>query len=396
MFAMEINNCPRVLFYVQHLLGIGHLMRARRIALALNENHFIVTLVTGGLPVSGFELPGVEQIALPALAVRDGNFSELVDAHGKKVDSEFKADRQQRLLDVYSRVEPDIVVLEAYPFGRRQLRFELLPLIDVIQSSQPKPLLVSSVRDLLQRNRKAGRDEETAKLVNQYFDKILVHGDERFATLDKTFPFAKAIADKIVYTGLVSGPASCTPSDSFDIVVSAGGGAVGSALLSTTMQAVALLPDTTSWCVITGPYLPQSEFDELVSNAPANVTLQRFRTDFVSLLTKARLSISQAGYNTVSDILQAGCRALLIPFSSQGETEQTDRAIRLSKLGLATVLHDDVMSDHSLAGSKLANLIRGVMSQDRPTGVPSLNVNGANGTATILRNLLKDHYGQKS
>jgi len=392
---MTGTSRPRVMFYVQHLLGIGHLMRARRIALALCKNNFSVTLVTGGLPVSGFELPGVEQIALPAMAVRDGNFSDLVDANGDKVDDAFKAARRQGLLDVYSRIQPDIVMLEAFPFGRRQLRFELLPLIDAIQSGQPKPLLVSSVRDVLQRNRKAGRDEETASLLNQYFDKVLVHGDANFATLDETFPFAQAIADKIVYTGLVSGPAPCAPDDSFDIVVSAGGGAVASALLRTTMQAVALLPNTTSWCVITGPYLAQSEFDALAGSAPANVTLQRFRTDFVSLLTKARLSISQAGYNTVSDILQARCRALLIPFSSQGETEQADRALRLNKLGLAKVLHDDVLADHSQSGRKLANSIRDAMSQEVPAEAAALDFNGANGTATILRDLLKDHYGQK-
>jgi len=393
---MTATSRPRVMFYVQHLLGIGHLMRARRIALALYDNNFSVALVTGGLPVSGFELPGVEQIALPAIAVQDGNFSELVDANGDKVDDNFKATRRQRLLDIFSRVQPDIVILEAYPFGRRQLRFELLPLIDAIQSSQPKPLLVCSIRDILQRNRKVGRGEETAELVNQYFDNILVHGDANFVTLDETFPFAQAIADKIVYTGLVCGPAPSASGDSFDIVVSAGGGAVGSALLRKTMQAVAFLPGTTSWCVITGPYLAQSEFDALASSAPANVTLQRFRTDFVSLLANARLSISQAGYNTVNDILQAGCRALLLPFCSHGETEQADRAVRLNKLGLAMVLHNDVMSDNSLSGRELANSIRDAMMQTAPVQTPVLNFDGANGTAVILRNLLKGHHVQQS
>ena len=162
------------------------------------------------------------------------------------------------------------------------------------------------------------------------------------------------------------------------------------------MQAVPLLPDTTSWCVIAGPYLAQAEFDELVSSAPANVTLQRFRADFVSLLTKASLSISQAGYNTVSDILQAGCRALLLPFSSQGETEQTDRAVRLNKLGLATVLHNDVMSNNSLSGRKLADAVRDAMQLNALTKAAALNVDGANGTATILQNLLQNRHGQQS
>ena len=40
----------------------------------------------------------------------------------------------------------------------------------------------------------------------------------------------------------------------------------------------------------------------------------------------AGLSISQSGYNTVCDVLQAGCRAIYVPFAAGGETEQTVRA----------------------------------------------------------------------
>lgn len=47
-------TAPRVLFYVQHLLGIGHLARVSRIAAALARDAFDVTVVTGGLPVPGF------------------------------------------------------------------------------------------------------------------------------------------------------------------------------------------------------------------------------------------------------------------------------------------------------------------------------------------------------
>jgi predicted glycosyltransferase len=36
------------------------------------------------------------------------------------------------------------------------------------------------VRDILQENRKAGRDAETAALVQAHFDRVLVHGDPDF------------------------------------------------------------------------------------------------------------------------------------------------------------------------------------------------------------------------
>ena len=379
---------PRVMIYVQHLLGIGHLMRARRIAQALDKAEFQVTLVTGGLPVSGFVSSTIDQVALPSMAVRDGSFGELIDGDGNTIDDAFKVRRSQHLLDVFEQVRPDLVMIEAYPFGRRQLRFELMPLIDVITTSIPKPVLVTSLRDVLQRNRKPGRDEETANLVMQYFDKILVHGDPNFATLDETFPFVREIADKIVYTGLVCGPAPEVSTQTFDIVVSAGGGAVGLSLVRASLQAALQLPEIKSWCVITGPNLPQNKYDALVSKVPANVTLVRFRTDFVSLLANASLSISQAGYNTVSDILQAQCRALLIPFSEQGETEQADRAKRLNKLGLVRVLSDDDLSDTSTSGEKLTAAIRTALLQQPVKAASTINVDGATGTVNVLRDLL--------
>ena len=66
------------------------------------------------------------------------------------------------------------------------------------------------------------------------------------------------------------------------------------------------------------------------------------------LLAGARLSVSQAGYNTVCDLLRAGCRCVLIPFAAGGETEQTVARRRLEKLGLADVLAEDGLTPESL------------------------------------------------
>ena len=116
------------------------------------------------------------------IAIRDGDFGSLLDSDGEVIDSSFKERRKDQLLSVYQALQPDIVMLEAYPFGRRQVRFELVPLIEAIKASKPQPILVTSLLDIVQRRSKPGRDEETALLVNQYFDKVLVHGDPAFAT----------------------------------------------------------------------------------------------------------------------------------------------------------------------------------------------------------------------
>jgi predicted glycosyltransferase len=376
-------TAPSVFFYVQHLLGIGHLARASRIARALIDAGMTVTLVTGGLPVAGFPGPGIANIALPPVAVRDGAFKGLVTATGEVADEAYLAKRTALLLDAFHTTKPDIVMIEAFPFGRKQVRFELLPLIAAVEAAHPRPALVTSLRDILQRRGRPDRDQDTVDLIRNHFDLVLVHGDPNFASLGDSFPFADQIADKITYTGLVVPPAPPPATENFDILVSAGGGAVGKDLVTAAVAAAAMMPDLENWCIITGPNLPQAAFDHLQASVTPNVTLARFRPDLASLMTGARLSVSQAGYNTVGDILQAGCNALVVPFTAQGETEQADRAERLARIGRVAVLPDTDLSPATLAAA-----IRRALAQPLSPDALRVGVDGAARSAHILQQLL--------
>ena len=359
-------------------------MRAIRIAVALRDDGFQVHFVTGGAPIAGLDTYGMVHTALPAMAVKNGDFSVLVDAEGKPIDEPFREQRCRYLLDAFRESRPDVVLLEAFPFGRRQLRFELLPLLDEIENTNPRPVVATSIRDILQQRQKPGRDEETIQLLIRHFDKILVHGDPCFIRLDESFPLARQISDRIAYTGLVSGPESNPPSEQFDAVVSAGGGAVGLTLLRCAVNAAKLLPELKSWCVLTGPNLPEAEFADLARSAPDNVSVERFRHDICSLLCGARLSVSQAGYNTVCDVLQATCHCVLVPYSANGETEQTQRAQRLKQLKLAAVVSEPDLSVDSLALAVRESLNLGV-----PDTNNRLRLDGAEVTAKILRQTLQ-------
>lgn len=373
----------RVFFYVQHLLGIGHLARASRIAKTLVERDFDVTMVTGGLPVAGFPGEGVKTVALPAVAAGDKGFSGLSDAAGNPVTPAFLEHRRDLLIDTLRRSEPDVVIIEAFPFGRRQMRFELIPLLDAIAAMERRPLVATSLRDILQERVKPGRAEETVELVKAHFDLVLVHGDPVFARLEETFPLADEIGDKIAYTGLVAPPPPTGPAETFDVLVSAGGGAVGKELIGAALAAARLLSQELRWCLVTGPNLPQADFDALAAEAPKGVGLFRFRRDFASLLAGARLSVSQAGYNTVCDILRARCASLLVPFTAGGETEQRTRAERLERLGLAAVLPEE-----QITPQELARQVETMLARPRPD-IPPLDLDGALKTAMILEDRLQ-------
>ncbi|WP_137157799.1 glycosyltransferase [Rhizobium sp. FKL33] len=373
----------KVMFYVQHLLGIGHLARASRIASALAADGFEVAIVTGGLPVPGFPPPEIRHVALPAIATGDKGFSGLVDIDGHPVDGDFKTRRRDLLLSAFRDFAPDVLITEAFPFGRRQVRFELLPLLKEAIASVKRPLVLASIRDLLQERSKPGANEETVGLVETYFDAVLVHGDARFAKLEDSFPLQGEIADKIVYTGLVAAPPPAPASEIFDIVVSAGGGAVGMDLVRAAAGASDLLPKDLRWCIIAGPNLPDADFRELSGRASVNVEVFRFRKDFPSLLTGARLSVSQAGYNTVCDVLRAGVRSLLIPFTAGGETEQTARAMRLQERGRALMLTEAELGVDTMRASIEKALAA-------PAGdLPDLDLDGAHKTGAIIRDLLQ-------
>jgi predicted glycosyltransferase len=380
--AEGVMTAPRIFFYVQHLLGIGHIARASRVANALAKDGFDVTVVTGGLPVPGFPGDGMKTVALPAVVASNAGFSGLADVDGKAADEEFLNRRRDLLLAAFREARPDVVIIEAFPFGRRQMRFELLPLLDAIEKTDPRPKLMSSVRDILQENRKPGRDEETVALIRQHFDAVLVHGDPDFVRLEDTFRLTAEIADKVRYTGLVVPPAAPEPAETFDIVASAGGGAVGLDLIRAARDAAAMLPAHYRWLLVTGPNLPKADFVALLQNAPVNVTLARFRRDFPSLLRGAKVSISQAGYNTVGDLLRTDCRSILIPFVAGGETEQTVRAERLKALGLA-----DILPEEGLTAGDVANAVEKALAAPKQRAT-KLDLDGAEKTARIIRRII--------
>lgn len=222
----------RVLFHVQHLLGIGHLKRAEILAEAMAKAGLDVTVAFGGCPVREIPFKGAAVARLPAATIAGEDFSTLLDEAGTPVDEAWRAERRDALLDLWRKTDPDVVLIELFPFGRRQFRFELLPLLEAIHVEKRRPRVACSVRDILVAKSPA-RAKEAAETLNRLFDAVLVHGDPALIRLDETFSEASRIADLIRYTGYVSSPSNGSGSavGAGEVLVSAGGGAVGLPLL---------------------------------------------------------------------------------------------------------------------------------------------------------------------
>jgi predicted glycosyltransferase len=133
--------------------------------------------------------------------------------------------------------------------------------------------------------------------------------------------------------------------------------------------------------VLVGTGILEDVFAALASAAPANAAVERARPDFRALLGSARLSVSQAGYNTVVDLLRARTPAVLVPFEGGRETEQRLRAERLAALGLTSVL-----PEHDLSAAALARHVADGLSRPRPRE-QAVDLGGADGAVAIVEAL---------
>ncbi len=174
----------------------------------------------------------------------------------------------QRLLAAFDAAAPAVVLFETFPFGRRSLRFELVPLLERIAATRPRPRVLASIRDILQLQEKAGRDAEAWDWAQRWFDEVLVHGDPSFVRLEETFPLAADGRVPIVYTGYVTSPGEPLPraplAEQREIVVSAGGGATGSHVLHAAIAARPLSAHRDLvWRILVGPGIADDEFRAL-------------------------------------------------------------------------------------------------------------------------------------
>ena len=350
---MPLTTAPRLLFYVQHLLGIGHIKRAALLARSWCEAGFDVVIASGGEAVAGIAFGRARLHQLPPLRAADSQFSGLVDGRGQAPDEAFKGRRRDQLLALLAQERPDILVLESYPFGRRQLRWELLPLLQAAAAQRPRPLILSSLRDILQQ-RRPEREAESLALTARYFDHLLVHGDAAFIPLEQSCPAIQPQSDKLIYTGYVtdSGLPPYQPGATGEVLVSAGGGAVGYPLMAAALAARPLSPLAAHrWRFLLGPNLSAEECRQLRRQAGEGVIMEPVRPDFPALLSRATLSISQGGYNTLMDLLGVGCPMLLVPFEGDGETEQLTRCERLQRAGIGTLVRERDLSANALASA---------------------------------------------
>jgi predicted glycosyltransferase len=380
---------PALLLYCQHATGLGHLMRSLALASGLAER-FAVTVLSGGEVPRHITAPdGVAIIPLPPL-IRDLE-GRIVPSDGQRTAAEVRTLRAHLVRRAVRDVHPDVVVVELFPFGRRKFAAEIAELLQQA-GARPEgpPLVICSLRDILVRRgaEQAAFDEHACELANAQLDAILVHADPRLTRLEDSFHPRTPLAVPVHYTGFVAAPGARPTRDvprQPRIVVSAGGGRVGEPLLRAALDAQPRLwrEDGLAMRVIAGPFLAEESWHRLCALAAGRdgLELRRAVPDLGAELRCAQLSVSQCGYNTALDVLQARLPAVVVPFAAPGEDEQRRRAQLLAGVGVVRMLDPDDLSASTL--TEALRSLRGV----RPPRI-GLDLNGVRASSELVWRLV--------
>lgn len=135
------------------------------------------------------------------------------------------------------------------------------------------------------------------------------------------------------------------------------------------------------WRVLVSPSIDASDFGALRRIAGEGIIIERNRPDFSELVKRARLSISQAGYNTITDILNSSTAAVVIPYAEADEIEQTMRAQKLHCHGRLVMLPQSELSAENLAAA--------IEQADRQNHSLEVNLNGAANSAGMISQWLQ-------
>ncbi len=286
----------------------------------------------------------VPRLVLPRLVRLDGAIQALDGTPLAVV----MAARRAALRREIERLAPDVVLVEHFPLAKWSLRAEVTALVAHAKTVRPTARIVCSLRDVPAASSDVPPTPEDAlRVLDESFDLVLVHGDPRVLALEASVPWARKIAIAVEHTGIISEKTSRAAAGRGGGVVVSAGGAGGAELRGRAIEAWRLLAGRATIpggeLVVFGS-IEGSDADE---TREPGIRIVRFSVDFLASLRGARVSISQAGYNTCANILEARARAILVPDPTM--VDQVIRARRLAELGAATVIPIEELSPERLA-----------------------------------------------
>lgn len=336
----------RILVYSHDTFGLGNIRRMLRISEALVEHDPTVSvlIVTGSPMLHAFRLPPrIDYVKLPCLA------RDIEGTYGvRHLDMQFADAVRMRaglIMSAMSDFHPDIVLIDKKPLG---VAGELGPALALLRSGPNPPAVHLLLRDILDTpvaTRAVWDMHDYHGAIERFYTSVLVVGDARVFDMADAYGFPPATRAKLSYCGYINrvtgAPPVHSPSDARRVLVHAGGGEDGAAVLDAALSALELAgPDRDFACrIVGGPELGAAQRRRLSVRAAAlaNVEWLDFSDAMGSEVAAANLVIAMGGYNSVCEILSYRKRAIIIP-RSVPVREQRIRAEAMDSLGLLRMM----------------------------------------------------------
>jgi predicted glycosyltransferase len=215
-----------------------------------------------------------------------------------------------------------------------------------------------------------------AAYAQQNYDAILVHSDPSVIEAEASFPEMARAKAMFRYTGYVCRGVHAPMPIRDEVLVSAGGGAVGARLIPIVEEARphSALKDR-PWTIVMGP------LSDGAMSSSDGVTRVRSLPDFPVRLANAAVSVSQAGYNTLTEALIARTPSVVVPFETDREQEQITRALGFAARGLVELVREADLSPIVLAQA---------IDRAHAVGMAhhAINLDGQAGTVSAVREIL--------
>ncbi len=359
-----------ILMYSHDTYGLGHIRRTMAIATHLIAKNVNILILTGSPIVGRFTFPeGIDFVRVPGMIKRSNT---IYVPHTINIDAHHALHIRQSIIEATAKAfDPKLFIVDKVPLG---LKGELKPTLEWFKDHRPKTKIVLGLRDVLDDAESTRREWEQKKFVevlDELYSEIWIYGNKDLYDPVVEYAMPERISKKVIYTGYIPRPRP--PRKYFDkgkgrkklVVVTTGGGGDGYPVLDNYLG---MLEQNGSSpfrsLVITGPFIPRDQLDDLVERARArNVPLVSFMKKIERKLAEADLIISMGGYNTICEVLSLQKNSLIIP-REDPRMEQRIRAEMMKARGLVDFIPWGELSPAALH-EKISHLLEHPEEQQR-------------------------------
>ncbi len=341
----------RMAIFSHDTLGLGHLQRCTNIARALTERHpgLSVLLLTGSPAVHRFALPeGVDYVKLPS--VRKVSADQYSARTLGVSDADVLKLRSNLILRTVRDYDPHVLLVDHAPTG---MKGEMLPTLEWLAQHRPDCTRMIGLRDIIdepQSVKASWNERGTYELLRKHYDRILVYGSPEVFETAREYGFPEDLRERTRYCNYVGEGESAGEAEDLQlpaddgrplVVVTIGGGdGAGETVIGNYLDMLERAGKDVPFrsVILPGPFLPSELHARYEARArDVGAVFLGFVASSSPYMAAADLVVGTTGYNTTTQTLRFGKRALFIPRVMHRD-EQLVRARRLAEMRLVECL----------------------------------------------------------